>query len=181
MAEWNLREVLHLHGLWLQDYPYGNRADLSGANLRGADLSGANLSEADLRGANLRGADLRGAYLSETCLDPTNSPNGQVTGYEPDGDYLIGYRTQDSPYLGGNGYQPGQTYKAPYFSTSDTDCHPGLYSFPTLKAARQEHPDKVYIRVWVKAEETHQAGRKWRHKKFHKVEKVESAEEESDG
>ncbi|MFN3353503.1 MAG: pentapeptide repeat-containing protein, partial [Brevundimonas sp.] len=42
------------------------------ANLSGADLRGANLSEADLRGANLSGADLRGANLSEADLRGAN-------------------------------------------------------------------------------------------------------------
>ncbi len=43
-------------------------ADLRGANLFGADLSGANLRRADLSGANLRGADLSGADLRGEVL-----------------------------------------------------------------------------------------------------------------
>jgi hypothetical protein len=50
----------------------GQRADLSGADLRysslsGANLSGADLSGADLRYSNLSGADLSGADLRE-CI-----------------------------------------------------------------------------------------------------------------
>ena len=80
-----LAEVLEKHRLWLDDEEGGERANLSGANLRDANLSyaylrgaylsyanlsGANLSYANLRDANLsdaylRGAYLRGAYLSE--------------------------------------------------------------------------------------------------------------------
>src|SRR3990167_2617690 len=68
-----LREILHLHALWLKDSPGGVRADLSGANLgeadlRRADLRYADLSDANLRGANLRGANLRGADLSGANL-----------------------------------------------------------------------------------------------------------------
>ena len=53
MTKAEIKEVLRLHRLWLQDEPSGVRADL-----RGADLSGADLRSADLRGADLRGADL---------------------------------------------------------------------------------------------------------------------------
>ena len=50
----------------------GDRADLSGANLRGADLRGANLSWANLSGANLRWANLSGANLSWANLRGAN-------------------------------------------------------------------------------------------------------------
>ena len=51
----------------------GERADLSGADLRGvdlrkADLSGANLRKADLSGANLRKVDLSGVDLHKADL-----------------------------------------------------------------------------------------------------------------
>ena len=63
-----IAEKLEKHVKWLNDEEEGERADFSGAYLRGAylsgaDLSGADLSRADLRGAYLSGADLRGAYL----------------------------------------------------------------------------------------------------------------------
>ena len=76
----NLNEILEKHLKWLNYENDGERADLSGANLRVADLSGANLRGADLSGANLRVADLSGADLSgadlyradlsETKIDP---------------------------------------------------------------------------------------------------------------
>jgi hypothetical protein len=64
----DLKEVLRLHLMWLNDEEGGKKAnlreaDLRGANLRKADLRGADLRGADLRGADLRGADLRGADL----------------------------------------------------------------------------------------------------------------------
>ena len=64
----NLNEILEKHLKWLNYENDGERADLSGANLRGADLSGADLSGANLRGADLSGADLSGADLSGANL-----------------------------------------------------------------------------------------------------------------
>ncbi len=66
---------------------YLSGADLSGADLRvaylsGADLRGADLRGADLRGADLSGADLRVAYLSGAYLSGADmaaqlgQPNG---------------------------------------------------------------------------------------------------------
>ncbi len=78
MTKKEIKEILILHKLWLNNSPQGQRAnlcdaDLRGANLcdadlRGANLCGANLRGADLRGANLRGADLRGANLCDADL-----------------------------------------------------------------------------------------------------------------
>jgi len=69
----DLKEVLRLHLMWLNDEEGGKRADLRhadlrGANLRGANLQSANLRHADLQSANLRGADLRGADLQGADL-----------------------------------------------------------------------------------------------------------------
>ncbi|QEZ08475.1 hypothetical protein DRA56_02925 [Listeria monocytogenes] len=72
MNQAELDVVIEKHEKWLRDgygeranlsYADLRRADLSGANLSYADLSGANLSYADLSCANLRGANLRGANL----------------------------------------------------------------------------------------------------------------------
>ncbi|HAA6156831.1 TPA_asm: hypothetical protein GFZ58_14820 [Listeria monocytogenes] len=82
MNQAELDVVIEKHEKWLRDgygeranlsYADLRRADLSGANLRGANLSYANLSYADLRradlnGADLNGADLRGANLSYADL-----------------------------------------------------------------------------------------------------------------
>lgn len=38
-----IKEILKLHKLWLDNDPQGRRADLCGADLRGADLCAANL------------------------------------------------------------------------------------------------------------------------------------------
>ncbi|WP_072237034.1 pentapeptide repeat-containing protein [Listeria monocytogenes] len=96
MNQAELDVVIEKHEKWLRDgygeranlsYADLRRADLSGANLRGANLSyanlsyadlscanlrGANLSYADLSCANLRGANLRGANLSYADLSCAN-------------------------------------------------------------------------------------------------------------
>ena len=53
MTKEELALILDKHKKWLNDDPDGERADLSGADLRRANLSGADLSGADLRRANL--------------------------------------------------------------------------------------------------------------------------------
>ncbi|EAC2264233.1 pentapeptide repeat-containing protein [Listeria monocytogenes] len=72
MNQAELDVVIEKHEKWLRD-GYGERANLSYADLRRADLSGANLrganlSYADLRRADLSGANLRGANLSYADL-----------------------------------------------------------------------------------------------------------------
>ena len=67
-----LAEVLRKHRIWILGGDGGERADLSGANLREADLREADLREADLREADLREADLRVANLSGANLSGAN-------------------------------------------------------------------------------------------------------------
>jgi len=87
-----LNEILENHKKWLIDNNQGNRAYLSGADLRGANLIGAYLSGADLRGANLIGADfyeadlyeadLREAYLNEADLRRANLSRANLIGVD---------------------------------------------------------------------------------------------------
>ncbi|HAA8127663.1 TPA_asm: hypothetical protein GHO96_15465 [Listeria monocytogenes] len=81
MNQAELDVVIEKHEKWLRDgygeradlsYADLRRADLSGANLRGANLSYANLSYADLRRADLSGANLRRANLSYANLSYAN-------------------------------------------------------------------------------------------------------------
>ena len=162
-------------------------ADLRGVDLRGVDLYGANPSGADLRGADLRGVDLYGAdlygadlhraNLRETCLDPTNKANGNVAGFEQctgsDGaDCIIGYRSRSTPDIGQ--YLDGRTYGADFFSTSNTECHPGLYLWPTLEQATGWSGNGVeIIKVLAHPEHTHKAGTKWRTRWFQVIGRVE--------
>jgi len=85
MDDKRLKEILHLHALWIKNPEEGNRADLLGANLSvanlfEADLSEANLCGADLGGANLCGADLRGANLSGAKLHGANLRGANLRG-----------------------------------------------------------------------------------------------------
>ncbi|MGJ0407057.1 pentapeptide repeat-containing protein [Listeria monocytogenes] len=66
MNQAELDVVIEKHEKWLRD-GYGERANLSYADLRDANLSGANLRCANLRCADLRCADLSGANLR--CAD----------------------------------------------------------------------------------------------------------------
>ena len=81
----DLPAILASHAMWARGEVGGERANLSGANLRGADLSGANLSTANLSGANLSGANLsnanlRGADLSGANLRNANLSNANLSG-----------------------------------------------------------------------------------------------------
>ena len=83
MTKEDLDKVLENHKLWIHGKEGGQRANLSGENircvnfsdvnlrcadLRDANLKGANLKGVDLRDVDLRGADLKGAYLEDTYL-----------------------------------------------------------------------------------------------------------------
>ena len=68
MTKERLAEILAKHRAWLNDEDGGERADLSGADLRGANLSGAILSRANLSGASLSEANLSEAGLREANL-----------------------------------------------------------------------------------------------------------------
>ncbi|MEN1130312.1 pentapeptide repeat-containing protein [Listeria monocytogenes] len=71
MNQAELDVVIEKHEKWLRD-GYGERANLSYADLRRANLSYADLRRADLRGANLRGANLSYANLSYANLRGAN-------------------------------------------------------------------------------------------------------------
>jgi uncharacterized protein YjbI with pentapeptide repeats len=95
-----LAEVIEKHGKWLRGEAGGERANLSGANLREANLSGANLREANLSGANLIAADLRWTDLRWTDLRGAN-----LRGTDLRGANLRGVKNQI--YIGqrSDGYQ----------------------------------------------------------------------------
>ena len=68
MTNIELQNVLKKHQLWLDGEPGGERANLSGVNLREANLEGANLEGANLERANLEEANLEGANLFDAKL-----------------------------------------------------------------------------------------------------------------
>ena len=83
-----LMEILDKHKMWLDDVEGGEKADLSGADLRyinlsDADLSGANLRGADLRYVNLSDADLSGADLRYINLSDADLSGANLRGADP--------------------------------------------------------------------------------------------------
>ena len=85
-----IKEILKLHKLWLDNDPQGRRADLHGADLHGADLHGANLRGANLRDANLRGANLRDANLRGANLRDADLRSADLYGADLHGADLHG-------------------------------------------------------------------------------------------
>ena len=85
-ADQPLAAILALHQIWLEsDGQRGQRADLSGANLRGKVLVGINfrqaaLEKADFTDADLRNADLREASLRGAILAGANLVGADATG-----------------------------------------------------------------------------------------------------
>jgi hypothetical protein len=123
------------------------------------------LRSANLRLTDLRLADLSSANLSDTCIDPLAEPNSECNRFARSGRYRIGYRTRIAGHVGQ--YINRRTYTADFFSVSDTECHPGLYIWPTLEHCREYSGRNIeFIRVYVLAEDIHKAGAKWRCRMF---------------
>ena len=78
-----LTEILVKHKKWIDGDPEGERANLSGADLRGANLRGADLRGADLYGADLSEADLYGADLRGANIYNTKLPRKYVDKFFP--------------------------------------------------------------------------------------------------
>jgi hypothetical protein len=190
-----LSKILADHNTWLADRTRGARANLQNANLQDANLYDANLQYANLQYANLQNADLQnanlqdanlydadlqGANLQGTCLDPVNIPYCPREDFQYDADgYAIGYRTEGTPAMCVGAYSVGQKYTANIFSTASTECHPGLYLWPTLEQAtayrKDMHPVEYaqMIKVKTKLEAIHKTGTKYRCKWFEVVERIE--------
>ena len=75
----DIKKILSEHLKWLKGEG-GERADLSGADLRKADLREADLCGADLRLADLRGANLSEANLREADLCGANLSEADLRG-----------------------------------------------------------------------------------------------------
>ena len=72
MNEQKLKQILKRHEKWLHNESGGEKANLSGADLRGINLCGAYLRCANLRDADLSGINLNEANLSDADLSGTN-------------------------------------------------------------------------------------------------------------
>lgn len=75
-----LRDVLKLHELWLENPDKGARAVLEDVSLGCADLQSVNLRSADLIYVNLCHSDLRGINLSHTKLKCVNLSHADLKG-----------------------------------------------------------------------------------------------------
>ena len=140
-----------------------HRARLTNAELRDTCLHKANLSWAKLDGTSLWYANLAGAILEGTCLDPANTPNGRAEDFAPyENRLVIGYRSRKASHI--DEYRDGRTYSADWFSTADTEYHPGLYLSPSIPhACESVSPSrKEIIAVVTHPEDIHRAGSKWR-------------------
>jgi hypothetical protein len=189
MTAAELKPILGAHAAWLRGEPDGKRADLTWANLAGASLTeanlagasltGANLAWANLTGANLAGANLTEAYLAGanlagTFLDPASTPNADWPAEADAEGYVTGYRSRRFGALCGTSprdLKDGETVRAEVFSAATTECHPGLYLWPTLDMARKWAYGHIkcgapIVSVRVRKADIHRAGDKWRAKEI---------------
>jgi len=158
-----------------------SNANLINANLFCADLSNANLSYSYLRDADLLSVKLTGTILTGTGIQTTfegvlpSTDLSLFAAYEEDSDFVVGYRTSKSIYVGNQTYEVGKEYCAPYlFTDTRTECGLGLYLYPTVEEAKElaiGHRCDV-IKVVALRKETIKAGRKYRTKRFLVLETV---------
>jgi len=98
-------------------------------------------------------------------------PNGKTSMFRQQKEgMVIGYRTRRAGHI--DKYRDGRVYSADWFSTSETECHPGLYLWPTKEEAVDWSWCDEIISVVTKAVDVHQAGHKWRCRWFQVVGKV---------
>ena len=137
----DIKKILSEHLKWLKGEG-GERANLSGANLRWADLSVADLRRADLRGAdlseaNLSGADLRGADLSEaknidqafwsiyTAFYPLQCPEeGAYIGYKKASGLIVELEIAEDALRSSATSRKCRASKAKVLSITDVDGSP---------------------------------------------------------
>ena len=121
MNEEQLAVVLARHAAWLKgeggERAYLTGADLRGADLTGADLRGADLRGADLRGADLRGADLRGANLRDADLRGAYLAGANLAGANLAGAYLAGADLRDANLR--DAYLAGANLAGAYLAGAD--------------------------------------------------------------
>jgi len=149
-------------------------ADLAGARLAGARLTGADLTGADLTGARLAGARLTRADLGGTCLDPAaaippiSDDQLKQDDLEVCGNFVFGWRTARSKYVGSTGYRPGRCYKAHAFSVDTEECHPGIFLAGSgwFDNRVVEYGEDELVRCFCRRDELHHAGDKYRCKRL---------------
>lgn len=134
-------------------------------NLTRTYFHDCNFSGCDFAFSNLMGTVFMKCDLTDTVLDLRRKANGDVDGFKRDGYYVYGYRTEAAGHIGK--YIVGRTYSADIFSTcSRTECHPGLYLWPTKRRAHDWSGLVPYIKVKALARDVHRVGNKWRCRAF---------------
>ena len=99
--------------------------------------------------------------MLKTCLDPGNKLNNDISKFKCKRNRAYGYRTRKAGHI--DIYRDGWTYTADWFSTDVTECHPGLYIWPTLVGAKEfSGSDKEFIKVSIPKNLIHRAGSKYR-------------------
>lgn len=172
LTQIELQNILYEHRKWLCDEECGERANLSGADLRCADLNYADLryadlSYADLSYADLRCADLNGAYLNGTILSGTDLRDvglRDVKGLLSPIDYLeknfekttegyIAYKTFNCGYDAPKRWvvEPNSiiTENVNFTRTNDYGC--GINVAP-LEWVREKFPNQTIWKVLIKWE-----------------------------
>ena len=89
MTAEKLAEILDNHKKWINGEG-GERADLSGSDLRYSNLSGSDLSGSDLRYSNLSGSNLSGSDLSYSDLRGSNLSGSNLSYSDLSGSNLSG-------------------------------------------------------------------------------------------
>jgi hypothetical protein len=125
MKHEEIKEVLRLHQMWLNNEDGGVRADLRGANLIGANLIGADLRRADLECANLSGANLGGADLRDADLTGVNLRGAYLGGADLRRAYLGGADLRDADLTGVD------------LIGADLECAKNYYSFIALDTSKR--------------------------------------------
>ena len=167
MTQEKLNEILRKHKLWIDNNHDGERANLSGADLRWANLSGANLSEADLSeanlseanlsranlsGANLRWANLRWANLSlsKGLLSTVNYLEAHFE--RTDAGYIV-YKTFNGTYSAPNHWEieAGSIIEETVNFDRCTECGCGI-NVATLDWVKHNYPNKPIWKLLIRWE-----------------------------
>ena len=127
----DIKKILSEHLKWLKGEG-GERADLSGANLRWADLSVADLSEANLSGADLSEANLSGAKNIDqafwniyTTFYPLQCPEeGAYIGYKKAGGLIVKLEIAEDALRSSATSRKCRASKALVLSITDLDGNP---------------------------------------------------------
>ena len=98
-----LKTILEKHKLWLRQEDGGEKANLSGSDLRWSNLSGSDLSGSDLRWSNLSGSDLSWSDLSGSDLSGSDLRWSNLSGSNLSGSDLSGSDLSGSNLSGSKG------------------------------------------------------------------------------